>query len=952
MHDLGTNVGISEGMGNWGTSGGIGRLANRLEEQQSNQRKDHQKKGERGMRGQRREWGTSRRTGEPANWGGLLCDEELQPPVSPLEEELQQAESPGRLRAVEDELAAKSLAVEELSRELEDIRAAFGAEGVQQLQDFEAALKQRDGIITQLTANLQQARMEKDEVMREFLQLTEQSQKLQLQFQQLQAGESLRSSSISSTAADLLQSRQQVLLYQQQLEQRDMQLDERDPVSPQVTRESEESINLNLQIEEQEKLLLLSELQDNLRASESHLTEVGEQLAAKIRELEACEVELQTSRQKERLSSGEIQQLMGTVEDLQKRCHHQGAEQGDAARKADLLRAELDEMYGQQIVQMKQELLLRHTEEMAQVRDQHSAEMEKISENLRARLTQSTGEVNALNARVVELQQKLQENQVLREKAVQDLAQVSKDKLSLQNQVQELAEDLRLTKQSRAMDKSQTEIQQELQATISDLQAKLAAAREASKEMEAKHESEITNYQIKLEMLEREKDAVLDRMAESQESELERLRTHLLFSHEEELSRLRDDLQHESQMNMENLRDELRQVRNGYEAERSILDAERSSLLQEIVLLKDDLSRALESSRVEELVLQLKEMQVEIQELKTRESERSKSKEEESWDKTRVDNLESENKVLKEANAAVEEELKSLKEDREGLLKKIESLATDNQKASKLAEDLRAEIERQKSTFSFAEKNFEVNYQELREELEEKLQEQMRQYDTRIQTLQEKQQSEDQGGDREQLEEEGKEGEVDEGTLVEKDTTELMEKLQKVELEKVDLEETLQQKEIELQRMEADLKKVELEKAEVLNLNRAELQRQEMEKAKLVENMEESEAKLQRVEVEKAELMKLLEDKELGSEKTGVVDQAEEKEEELCVLREEVKELTLKNEALEKELEALQQKHLKSEGVCSVQDHHLQITAIKSEFMHLLAFSKSKPPVLFFSSWS
>lgn len=54
-----------------------------------------------------------------------------------------------------------------------------------QLQDFEAALKQRDGIITQLTANLQQAREEKDEIMKEFLELTEQSQKLQIQFQQV-----------------------------------------------------------------------------------------------------------------------------------------------------------------------------------------------------------------------------------------------------------------------------------------------------------------------------------------------------------------------------------------------------------------------------------------------------------------------------------------------------------------------------------------------------------------------------------------------------------------------------------------------------------------------------------------------------------------------------------------------------------------------------------------------
>lgn len=54
-----------------------------------------------------------------------------------------------------------------------------------QLQDFEAALKQRDGIITQLTANLQEAREEKDEIMKEFLELTEQSQKLHIQFQQV-----------------------------------------------------------------------------------------------------------------------------------------------------------------------------------------------------------------------------------------------------------------------------------------------------------------------------------------------------------------------------------------------------------------------------------------------------------------------------------------------------------------------------------------------------------------------------------------------------------------------------------------------------------------------------------------------------------------------------------------------------------------------------------------------
>uniref|UniRef100_A0A3Q2P8R3 A-kinase anchor protein 9 n=1 Tax=Fundulus heteroclitus TaxID=8078 RepID=A0A3Q2P8R3_FUNHE len=134
-------------------------------------------------------------------------------------ETLQQLTEGHNVQEMEDDLAARTQALEEQSQELEEFRSAFGAEGVQQLQDFEAALKQRDGIITQLTSNLQQAREEKDEIMKEFLALTEQSQKLQIQFQQLQAGETLRNTSHSSTAADLLQARQQLVQYQQQLEE-------------------------------------------------------------------------------------------------------------------------------------------------------------------------------------------------------------------------------------------------------------------------------------------------------------------------------------------------------------------------------------------------------------------------------------------------------------------------------------------------------------------------------------------------------------------------------------------------------------------------------------------------------------------------------------------------------------------------------------------------------------
>lgn len=131
-----------------------------------------------------------------------------------------------RLEMMESELAGKQHEIEELNRELEEMRASYGTEGLLQLQEFEAAIKQRDGIITQLTANLQQARREKDETMREFLELTEQSQKLQIQFQYLHASETLRNSTHSNTAADLLQAKQQILTHQQQLEEQDHLLED------------------------------------------------------------------------------------------------------------------------------------------------------------------------------------------------------------------------------------------------------------------------------------------------------------------------------------------------------------------------------------------------------------------------------------------------------------------------------------------------------------------------------------------------------------------------------------------------------------------------------------------------------------------------------------------------------------------------------------------------------
>ncbi|XP_056335140.1 LOW QUALITY PROTEIN: A-kinase anchor protein 9 [Danio aesculapii] len=589
---------------------------------------------------------------DPAS--SLIGEEDLHPSETEaqMEADLQGGGTQNRMQIMEDELEAKNMAMEELSRELEDIRSTFGTEGVQQLQDFEEALKQRDEIITQLTSNLQQARTEKEEVMREFLELTEQSQKLQIQFQQLQAGEILRSSNISSTAADLLQARTQITLYQQQLEERDAQLrTQQESAHTQITLntqmqerlsraetvhiQSEQSFTQSLREKdllnmEHQRLIAehtqtITQLRDQLQTSKQELNEVNERLSAKTRALDNCEKELSASRQKERMSSGEILQLMKSVEDLQQRSHQdrrsETLSEEDWSRRLEQLRDELDEMYGQQITQMKQELRLQHAAEMQRMQDMQNSETEKIIlqhqaelERFRGQLYQSTGGVNVLNVKMIELQQKLQETQVLREKAEQELTELREEKLHLLEKLERLNTDLQSSDQ--------------LRAAIRDLQMKLDEALEENTSINAEHESEVTNYKIKLDMLEREKDAVLDRMAESQEAELERLRTQLLFSHEEELTRLREDLQMENQLNIENLRDEI-----------------NTKHQQTIHELQNQLSDALKTIREKESELQ----------------------------------------------------------------HQIQRLSTENT-------HLHQEIEKQKNTFSFAERNFEVNYQELKEE--------------------------------------------------------------------------------------------------------------------------------------------------------------------------------------------------------------------------------------------
>uniref|UniRef100_A0A8C8EDG6 A-kinase anchoring protein 9 n=1 Tax=Otus sunia TaxID=257818 RepID=A0A8C8EDG6_9STRI len=832
-----------------------------------------------------------------------------------------------QLEVMENELAGKQQEIEELNRELEEMRAAYGTEGLQQLQEFEAAIKKRDDIITQLTTNLQQARKEKDETMREFLQLTEQSQKLQIQFQHLQASEALRNTSHSCTAADLLQAKQQILSHQQQLEEQECLLKnyqkKNEEFEVQITclqdkikyegedlsklQEKEALVEkLETKLGEEEKNSF--QLKEKLSDVSKQLEESEEQISLKNQEISNMRVELTTYKQKERQCSDEIKQLMGTVEELQKRCYKDSQSEADIVQRMELetqkrlaqLQAELDEMHGQQIVQMKQELIKQHAMEIEQRLSQQKVELEKTS-SLCLNENVNKDQMHLMNIKINELNVKLQDADNEKEKIKQELSQqmevISAEKSLQQTKIENLFQELNFSREQVQRAK-QTIVDMECRLNeaekyhflIEDLETQLASASEFRKELELKHEAEVTNYKIKLEMLEREKDAVLDRMAESQEAELERLRTKLLFSHEEELSRLKEDLQKEHMVNMESLKDNLNmhhkqqldEVQNemsqkieAMQCEKDNLITKQNQLILEISNLKD-LQQSIVNSKSEEMTLQILELQKENEVLRQGEKEKGtleqeiqelqlktelmqeQMREREDSLQKKCSELETQNNLLKGENKTLEEKLKSVlvsseenvifnnssKSEILDLQKRIEKLITENEELKKQNSQLQEDSERQKSTFSCTEKTLEASYKELQKEcasllkakteLEENKNKQEAEYKNKLKALNEKLHRLQSNrpvlfktkisGFEGSKEIKVSRADISEaGEVVEKDATELMEKLEVTQREKLelslrlsDLSEQLKSKHSEICHLNEKVESLKDEKEQVL----------------------------------------------------------------------------------------------------------------------------------------
>ncbi|XP_078259877.1 pericentrin isoform X3 [Rhinoraja longicauda] len=448
-----------------------------------------------------------------------------------------------RIFELEEHLRQREVILEQLATEVEELQKQQFTQQAneERQQELEIAVQERNELIGQLTGNLQQAIQNRDEVEQEALELTDKIQSLQHQLQQ--ASDILKNQ--SPGLVELLQAQQQISLFQQShkdqcdrmetLEQRAHDLELQLEYSEQNAKDKE---NCLIQIVEQQKITentvqqlnqwmeekeeAIKELRESLNNKESTMSQLHHSLSLWHQEVAEFNNVESANEQRQHQSLKEVGPQMDHVEDMQKQVG-----QIDTLWYVAQLRRDLETMQRQEIAHLKQELREQTKQEIDELNIKHRAELDFLQSQIHSH---TDGDQNEL---ISGLNEKLQESCLEKEELQQKLENmmvIPQEKSEIYELDRHLVQDL---EDQIKMYKSEKE----------HLNACLAQEKETNRELHIQHEHEITNYSIKLEMMEREKDEVLSLLAESQEVELEQLKTKMLFDHEAELTKLRQDIE-------------------------------------------------------------------------------------------------------------------------------------------------------------------------------------------------------------------------------------------------------------------------------------------------------------------------------------------------------------------------------------------------------------------------
>ncbi|XP_060683683.1 pericentrin isoform X3 [Hemiscyllium ocellatum] len=522
-----------------------------------------------------------------------------------------------RIIELEEQLRVKETALEHFVTELEDLQEQLSAyqDNEQMQQDLEMAVQKRNDVISQLTDNLQQVIQNRDEVQKEALELTDQIQSLQHQLQQ--ASEILKNK--SPGFVELLQAQQQISLFQQNLKEQ----------SERMERLEQRAHDLELQLEcseqsAKDKDSCLAQMVEQQKMTESTVLQLNQWVEEKdeaIKELkEKLDLKDDTISQQQHsllLRDQEIAELKRDIEYTMQQRH--SLEKNGGPIDAENMQKQFDQ----------KDIEEPRFDAEADFSQEHVCEVQGRGEqtNVAVDIFQSPiqnhsgpcGQVLTLNAMMINLNEKLQESNLEKERLHRELEKMMvshQEKIEIEKKYKLLVQDL---EEQTKLYKSEKE---HLNHEIQELTAVLAQEKEDSKEMRLRHEHEITNYSIKLEMMEREKDEVLSRLAESQEVELEQLKTKMLFSHEADLSKLREDLEAQHNLKTGELRKELECLKKTLHSQihRNDTNENFEALDHEKVMLTEQCAELTKQLQNKEMELEKLHMEVKMSASETQEA--------------------------------------------------------------------------------------------------------------------------------------------------------------------------------------------------------------------------------------------------------------------------------------------------------------------------------------------
>ncbi|XP_078459984.1 uncharacterized protein LOC144724595 isoform X3 [Lampetra planeri] len=457
-------------------------------------------------------------------------------------------DAPGGLGSVEPETT------EDRSSEVPSPPTDRDTDGLMALEitQFEAAIQQRDEIITQLSANLQQALSSRDGVQQETQHLTTHIQSLQQQLQQ--ASEMLRSTRQWTQTQELAQAQQQLSTCQNLLCEKTSELNRlRSRLElAHATRQPGAEGSLGTRPDglaqegaadhEEHTLILQKELQESKT--------IVSQLEATISQKEAIILTLQqTLPSKDKAPTSTSTSSTGT----ERAAFCEPTEKvGEAERTVTELQREVSSK------DLALEDLRMRLSASAEKEQQLSRENVKLLNDL-DNLAKKQGHLDGNLTEVAESNWERREGELktaLGEERDQQVAALRSEMQREVERLQAVIEDL--TESNRRSHESLLLLEEsngQLNTSLRDSQAQLASVQEQlssvlseSTEMDARYGRELENFRVKLEMLENERTEARGRVAE-----LEELNAELSFGREE-AQRALEQIREQQEKDTEGLR--------------------------------------------------------------------------------------------------------------------------------------------------------------------------------------------------------------------------------------------------------------------------------------------------------------------------------------------------------------------------------------------------------------